>query len=89
MGPPLLEPYYRAIIDIPEECWGRVMEDMANRRGFIQAIRESPIGKRFVAEVPVSECFGYSTTLRSLTRGRGTFFVEFSHYRPVPGHHAV
>jgi predicted membrane GTPase involved in stress response len=46
MGPSLMEPYYRAIIDTPEECWGLVMADMSNRRGLIQSIRESPIGKR-------------------------------------------
>src|SRR2546428_790645 len=68
MGPPLMEPYYRATIDTPEECWGVVMADMSSRRcSLIQSIRDSPIGKRFVASVPVSECFGYGTVLQSLT----------------------
>jgi translation elongation factor EF-G len=85
IGPPLQEPYYRAIVDTPEECLGSVMVDMADRRGMIQVINESPIGKRFVAEVPVAECFGYSTVLRRLTKGRGTYLLAFSHYGKVGG----
>ena len=88
-GPALMEPYYRAIVDTPESCWGTVMADMSNRRGLIQWIQDSPIGKRFVASVPVSECLGYDTVLRSLTGGRGAFFVEFSHYGRVGGDDAA
>lgn len=84
-GPPLMEPYYRAIVDTPEDCWGTVMSDMASRRAQITAISDIPIGKRFVAAVPVSECFGYSTALRGLTKNRGTYVFEFSHYGRVGG----
>jgi translation elongation factor EF-G len=86
LGPPLMEPYYHAIVDTPEDCWGAVMADMSNRRALIQSITESPIGKQFVASVPVSECFGYENVLRSLTRRRGTFVMEFSHYAQAPGY---
>jgi translation elongation factor EF-G len=88
-GPPLTEPYYRVIVDTPEECWGTVMGDMSTRRGMIQGISDVPEGKRFTAEVPVSEFFGYDTVLRSLTKGRGRIFIEFSHYGSVGDDSAV
>ena len=84
MGPPLMEPYYRATIDMPEENLGAVMGDMSSRRGLIQAAREGPDGMQLVAEVPVSECFGYSTVLRVLTQGRGKYTVEYAGYQPAP-----
>ena len=84
MGPPLSEPYYRATVAIPAEHLGTVMGDMMSRRGLIQSTREGPAETQFVVDVPVSECFGYSTTLRALTRGRGTYTVEFAGYRPAP-----
>jgi predicted membrane GTPase involved in stress response len=84
IGPPFMEPCYRATVDMPEGNLGAVMGDMFTRRGHIQATREGPIGMQLVAEVPVSECFGYSTTLRALTQGRGSYTVEFSGYRPAP-----
>ena len=89
LGPPLLEPYYRAIIYVPEECVAPVVGDMSTRRAALQAVRDDPNGKRVVALVPVSECFGYSTVLRALTRGRGKFFVEFSHYGRAGGNDAA
>ncbi len=64
---------------------GSVMADMSDRRGLITDCDDTTSGKRFVAEVPVSECFGYSTVLRTLTRGRGRYTFEFSHYAPVGG----
>jgi translation elongation factor EF-G len=89
IGPPLMEPYYRAIVDTPEDCLSSVMGDMSNRRASIRLIADSPIGKQFVASVPVSECIGYETALQSLTRGRGTFVLEFSHYARVLGDDAA
>jgi translation elongation factor EF-G len=84
MGPPLMEPYYRATVDVPEEKLGAVMGDMSSRRGIIQAAREGPVGMQLVAEVPVSECFGYATVLRALTQGRGIYTVEFAGYQRAP-----
>ena len=84
MGPPLMEPYYRATIDIPELSLGAVMGDLSTRRAVIQGTRASPLGMQFIAEVPVSECFGYSTSLRALTQGRGSYTVEYAGYRPAP-----
>ena len=84
MGPPMMEPYYRATIDFPSEKLGWVMGDMSSRRGEIQSVQEGSPVTQLVAEVPVSECFGYSTTLRALTQGRGHYSVEFAGYRRTP-----
>jgi translation elongation factor EF-G len=84
MGPPLMEPYYRVTVDMPEGNLGAVMGDMFTRRGHIQASREGPMGMQLVAEVPVSECFGYSTTLRALTQSHGSYTVEYAGYRTAP-----
>lgn len=84
MGPPILEPYYRATIETPSENIGAVIGDMVSRRGLVQSARESAASTQMIADVPVSECFGYSTTLRALTQGRGRYSVEFLGYRSVP-----
>jgi predicted membrane GTPase involved in stress response len=84
MGPPLKEPYYRATVDVPVQNLGAVLGDMSCRRAWIQATREGPIGMQLVAEVPVSECFGYDTTLRALTQGQGSYTVEYAGHRSAP-----
>lgn len=84
MGPPPMEPYYRATVDVPSQNLGAVMGDLSARRAVIRGTRESPLGIQFIAEVPVSECFGYSTSLRALTQGRGSYTVEYAGYRPFP-----
>ena len=89
MGPPFLEPYYRATIDVPEDCADVVIGDVSGRRGLLERALESPTGKRVIAAVPVSECFGYATVLRILTKGRGSYSVEFLGYRRVGGDDAA
>jgi elongation factor G len=81
-GPPLQEPYYRILIATPEETLGDVAGDLTSRRARITLVEDDPSGKRICAEIPVGECFGYGTQLRFLTRGRGTYEVEFIGYRP-------
>jgi elongation factor G len=65
---------------------GDVMGDLSSRRGMIQGMDDIPGGggKVIRAEVPLSEMFGYSTTLRSLTQGRATYTMEFKHYSEAP-----
>jgi predicted membrane GTPase involved in stress response len=58
-GPPLLERYYRATIEVPVDSVGSVIGDMSLRRGMIETAREEPTAAHLVVEVPVSECFGY------------------------------
>ena len=70
-GPPLMEPCYRALIEGPEGEWADLMSDLAARRGIVQGIENTPGGRRANMEIPVSECFGYHTTIQALTKGRG------------------
>ena len=89
MGPPLLEPYYRVTVDVPELNVGTVIGDLSSRRATVLVAQAGPVGRQIVADIPVSECFGYSTVLRMLTQGRGAYAVEFGGYRPPlipPGH---
>lgn len=81
-GPPLQEPYYQIVITTPEESLGNVIGDLNSRRATIALLQDSQSGKRISAEIPVGECFGYATQLRSLTRDRGTYEVRFVGYRP-------
>jgi elongation factor G len=85
-GPVLLEPMMAVEVETPEEKTGDVMGDLSARRGMIQGMDDIPggSGKTIRAEVPLTEMFGYSTTLRSLTQGRATFSMEFRHYAEVP-----
>jgi elongation factor G len=73
-------------VEMPEEKMGDVMGDLSSRRGMIQGMDDIPGGggKVIRAEVPLSEMFGYSTTLRSLTQGRATYTMEFKHYMEAP-----
>ena len=82
----LLEPYYAATVDTPEYFLGNVLGDLNSRRGMILNVSDLPGGKRITADVPVAECFGYSTALRRLTRTRGEYKFEFAGYRPTDGH---
>ena len=79
----LLEPYYLATVDTTEYFLGSVVDDLKARRGTILGIGDIPGGKRIEADVPVSECFGYSTALRHLTRTRGEYKFAFAGYRPT------
>ena len=81
----LLEPMMAVEVETPEEKMGDVMGDLSGRRGTIQGMDDMVGGgKAIKAEVPLSEMFGYSTTLRSLTQGRATYSMEFKHYADAP-----
>ena len=83
--PVLLEPIMAVEVETPEEKMGDVMGDLSSRRGVIQGMDDMPGGGKAIrCEVPLSEMFGYSTTLRSLTQGRATYSMEFKHYSEAP-----
>ena len=82
--PTLLEPIMRVEVVTPEEYMGSVTGDLNSRRGMISEMDEIPSGKVVRAEVPLSEMFGYATSLRSVTQGRATYSMEFSQYLPAP-----
>ena len=83
-NPVLLEPIMKVEVIVPEEYMGEVIGDLNSRRGKIQNIGERKNAKVIDALVPLAEMFGYATVLRSLTQGRGTFTMQFSHYEEVP-----
>ena len=82
--PVILEPIMKVDIDVPEEYFGNVMGDVTARRGkpLSQESRGNTI--HFAAMVPLSEMFGYATSIRSNTQGRGTFQMVPDHYEEVP-----
>jgi elongation factor G len=82
--PILLEPIMKVEVVTPEEYSGDVIGDLNRRRGQILGMDESPSGKAITAEVPLSEMFGYATTVRSMSQGRATFTMEFGKYTEVP-----
>ncbi|MBW2066987.1 MAG: elongation factor G [Deltaproteobacteria bacterium] len=82
-GPLLLEPIMTAEILIPEEFMGEVIGDLNTRQGKIEQISAKGPTQVITARVPLSKMFGYSTSLRSLSQGRGTFTMQFSHYDKV------
>ncbi len=84
-SPVILEPMMAVEVETPEEKMGDVMGDLSSRRGMIQGMEDLVGGSKIIrAEVPLSEMFGYSTTLRSLTQGRATYTMEFKHYSEAP-----
>jgi len=82
--PVLLEPMMAVEVETPEEYMGDVMGDLSSRRGIVQGMDDNATGKVITVEVPLSEMFGYSTTLRSLSQGRATYSMEFKHYAEAP-----
>jgi elongation factor G len=82
--PVLLEPIMKVEVVTPEEYSGDVIGDLNRRRGQILGMDEGPSGKAITAEVPLSEMFGYATTVRSMSQGRATFTMEFGKYTEVP-----
>jgi len=84
--PVLLEPVMAVEVETPEEFMGNVMGDLSSRRGMVQGMDDigGGGGKLVRADVPLSEMFGYSTTLRSLTQGRATYTMEFKRYAETP-----
>jgi elongation factor G len=82
--PVLLEPIMRVEVVTPEQYMGGVTGDLNSRRGMISEMEDVPSGKIVRAEVPLSEMFGYATSLRSASQGRATYSMEFSQYLPAP-----
>ena len=83
-NPVILEPIMRVEITVPEEYVGDVIGDMNSRRGRMEGV-EAQTGIQIIKGfIPLSEMFGYATTLRSKTQGRGTYAMEPSHYEEVP-----
>ena len=82
--PVLLEPIMKVEVVTPEEYSGDVIGDLNRRRGQITGMDETPAGKAITADVPLSEMFGYATTVRSMSQGRATFTMEFAKYIEVP-----
>jgi len=84
-SPVLLEPMMSVEVETPEDYAGTVMGDLSSRRGMVQGMDDMMGGgKSIKAEVPLSEMFGYSTSLRSATQGRATYTMEFKHYSEAP-----
>ena len=84
-NPVILEPMMAVEVETPEDYAGNVMGDLASRRGMVQGMEDMVGGgKAIKAEVPLSEMFGYSTTLRSMSQGRATYTMEFKHYSEAP-----
>ena len=82
--PVLLEPVMKVEVVTPEEYSGDVIGDLNRRRGQIMGMEDNVSGKAVTAEVPLSEMFGYATTVRSMSQGRATFTMEFERYAEVP-----
>ena len=83
-SPILLEPIMKIEATTPDNYFGDVMGDLSSKRGQIEETSERGLVKAIDAKVPLAEMFGYSTTLRSMTQGRGNYSMEFDHYAPVP-----
>jgi elongation factor G len=86
-NPILLEPVMKMKITVPESYMGDVMSDLNSKRGQVQGMIPGDNGDTTIeAFAPAAEVQRYATDLRSITQGRGSFTVEFSHYQPVPQH---
>ncbi|PIF98719.1 elongation factor G [Comamonas sp. 26] len=84
-SPVILEPMMAVEVETPEDYAGTVMGDLSSRRGMVQGMDDMVGGgKAIKAEVPLSEMFGYATSLRSMTQGRASYTMEFKHYAEAP-----
>src|SRR5690606_5159707 len=83
-NPILLEPMMKVEVTMPEDYMGDVMGNLNSRRGQIESMGDRGEAKVINAKVPLSEMFGYATDLRSMTQGRASYTMEFSHYQEVP-----
>ena len=83
-NPVLLEPIMSVEVVVPEEFMGDVIGDLNSRRGKVLGMDSRPAAQAIDARVPLAQMFGYSTDLRSMTQGRATYTMQFSHYEPVP-----
>ena len=82
--PVILEPIMRVEVVVPEQFMGDITGNLSGKRGAIEGMEERGMNKVVHAKVPLSEMFGYTTTLRSMTEGRGSMTMEFDHYEVVP-----
>ena len=82
--PVLLEPIMKIEVVTPEKFMGDVTGSINSKRGQIEGMEERGLARAIRAKVPLSEMFGYTTTLRSMTEGRASFTMEFDHYEVVP-----
>jgi elongation factor G len=83
--PVLLEPIMKVEVETPEDYMGDIMGDLNRRRGVIQGMEDLPVGtKQIRVEVPLSEMFGYATSMRSMSQGRATYSMEFVKYAETP-----
>ena len=82
--PVILEPIMKVEVVVPEQFMGDVTGSLSGKRGAIESMEERGMNKVVNAKVPLSEMFGYTTTLRSMTEGRGSMTMEFDHYEVVP-----
>ena len=85
----ILEPIMRVEIIIPDKFMGDITGNLSGKRGQIEGMEERGMNKVVKAKVPLSEMFGYTTTLRSMTEGRGSMTMEFDHYDVVPNNIAT
>ena len=83
-GAVLLEPIMKVEVVTPEEYMGDIIGDLNRRRGIVSSMDDIPTGKSVKAEVPLSEMFGYSNQMRSLTQGRASYSMEFLKYAEAP-----
>jgi elongation factor G len=83
-NPVLLEPSMKVEVEVPEDYIGNVIGDLNSRRGQVEGQDSGQGIAKVMAKVPLAEMFGYATTIRSNTQGRGVFSMEFSHYEEVP-----
>ncbi|MBU2103790.1 elongation factor G [Patescibacteria group bacterium] len=82
--PVILEPIMNVEVVIPEQFMGDITGSLSGKRGAIEGMEDRGMNKAVHAKVPLSEMFGYTTTLRSMTEGRGSMTMEFDHYEVVP-----
>ena len=82
--PVILEPIMRVEVIVPEQFMGDITGSLSGKRGQIEGMEDRGMNKAVHAKVPLSEMFGYTTTLRSMTEGRGSMTMEFDHYDVVP-----
>ena len=82
--PTILEPMMKVEVVTPEDYMGDVMGDLNRRRGVVSGMEDTVAGKNISADVPLSEMFGYATSLRSATQGRATYSMEFEKYAEAP-----
>ncbi|MEO1618959.1 MAG: elongation factor G, partial [Planctomycetota bacterium] len=83
-SPKLLEPIMKMEVECPEDFQGTVVGDIIRRRGIMSSNDIVDGNSIIIAEIPLAETFGYSTDLRSMTQGQGTFTMELETYREVP-----